>query len=165
MNGNETKMKNILLIGMPGAGKSSVGVILAKTLGMGFVDTDLIIQNKSGKLLQDIIEHDGLEKFLIIEEKAMLSVKCMNTVIATGGSAVYSNKGMLYLKMNSLTFYLKLPFEEIEQRINNITTRGIAKQKGKSLYDIYLERIPLYEKYADKIIDCSDKSLEVIVGK
>lgn len=158
-------MKNILLIGMPGAGKSTIGVVLAKTLGMAFIDTDLLIQENAGKLLQEIIELDGLDSFLNMEEKILMSLNCINTVIATGGSAVYSYRGMQYLKKNSLTFYLKLPLDEIEQRINNITTRGIAKQRDQSLYDIYLKRVPLYEKYADYIIDCSSKSLEFIVSE
>lgn len=150
---------------MPGVGKSTIGVILAKTLGMGFVDTDLIIQGNEGKLLQEIIEKDGLDRFIGIEEKVMMSIRSFNIVIATGGSAIYSNRGMQYLKNNSITCYLMLPIEEIEQRIANITTRGIVMKKNQSLYDIYLERVPLYERYADIIIDCTNKNIECIVSE
>ncbi|NLO39882.1 MAG: shikimate kinase [Ruminiclostridium sp.] len=158
-------MQNIVLIGMPGVGKSTIGVILAKTLGMSFIDTDLIIQENEGKLLQEIIKKDGLDRFLGIEEKVMMSIRSFNTVIATGGSAIYSNKGMQSLKSNGIACYLKLPIKEIQQRINNITTRGIVMKENQSFYELYMERKPLYERYADIIIDCTDKSMECIVSE
>ncbi len=147
--------KNIILIGMAGCGKSTVGVLLAKTLGCEFIDTDLILQRQEGRLLQEIINEDGLEYFLGAEERALCSVMTDRTVIATGGSAVYSQSGMAHLKENGICIWLRLPFPEIMRRINNIATRGIAIAPGKRLEDIYAEREPLYEKYADIIVDCT----------
>ncbi len=153
-------MRNIVLVGMAGSGKSTLGVLLSKSLGMPFVDTDLIIQERENNLLQDIINQYGIEEFLKREEKALLSLNRQGTVIATGGSAVYSLRAMLHLKNNGLVVYLKVGFDEIDKRIKNITTRGIAVEKGKTLRDLYEERIPLYEKYADITIDCRDKDIE-----
>lgn len=157
------KSRNIVLIGMPGAGKSTIGVLLAKTLGMSFIDTDLVIQEREGKLLQDIISLHGIRKFLDIEENAILSLNCKASVVATGGSVVYSEKAMRHLKQNATVVYLKVEYEEIERRITNILTRGIAMDKGQNLVDIYNERLPLYERYADIIIDCSEKGIEDII--
>lgn len=153
-------MKNIVLIGMAGSGKSTLGVLLAKSLGMPFVDTDLIIQEREGRLLQDIIDSDGVASFIKIEEKAVLSLTAEGTVIATGGSVVYSCKAIMHLKEKGILIYLDLDFDEIEKRIKNMTTRGIAMEKGKTLRNIYEERIPLYEKYADIIADCNGKTME-----
>jgi len=146
-------MKNIILIGMAGCGKSTVGVLLAKTLGCGFIDTDLLIQKKEKKLLQQIINEDGLAQFLAAEEAVLCEVDTESTVIATGGSAVYSKAGMAALKKNGVCVWLKLPFSEIERRIHNIATRGIAISPGKTLRDVFDEREPLYEAYADIIIE------------
>ncbi len=148
-------MKNIILIGMAGCGKSTIGVLLAKTLGYQFIDTDLIIQSREGRLLQDIINSDGIEAFKEIEERALLEVNTSRSVIATGGSAVYSERAMTFLKKSGSCVFLKLPFSEIERRINNINTRGIAIGKGMTLKDVFDERAPLYEKYADLVIECS----------
>ncbi len=156
-------MKNIVLIGMPGAGKSTIGVILAKTLGMHFVDTDLIIQENENMLLQDIINSGGINKFIAIEEKCILSLDCKETVIATGGSVVYSTKAMEHLKQKGTIIYFKLGIEEIIKRINNIKTRGIVLDKGQSLIDIYNQRVPLYEKYSDITVDCTDKGVEDVI--
>jgi len=156
-------MKNIVLIGMPSAGKSTVGVVLAKTLGMCFIDTDLIIQEKTGRLLQAIINQDGIENFLKIEEAVMLSVDVKNTVIATGGSVVFCKNAIEHLKVEGLVVYLKVSFEEIEKRLDDITTRGVVLANGQSLRDMYEQRAPLYEKYSDIIIDCSDKGVEEII--
>lgn len=158
-------MKNILLIGMPGAGKSTVGVILAKTLGMGFIDTDLIIQQNEGKLLQKIIDEDGYEVFFAAEENAMMNVNSENCVVATGGSSVYSKGGMAHLKKTGITIYLKLEFEEIFQRVSNFKSRGIVMKEDQSLYDIFVERTPLYEKNSNHTIDCTGKSIEDIVDE
>lgn len=157
------KSKNIVLIGMPGAGKSTIGVLLAKALGMSFIDTDLVIQEREGKLLQEIIDLYGLDEFLKKEENAIVSLNCKSTVIATGGSVVYSEKAMNHLKQNAIVIYLKIEYKEIERRIKNISTRGIAMNKGQSLLDLYNERIPLYERYADIVIDCSGKGMEKII--
>jgi shikimate kinase len=158
-------MKNIVIIGMPSAGKSTVGVILAKTLGMNFTDTDIVIQENTGRLLQEIINSDGIDAFLKIEESTILSLNVTSSVIATGGSVVLSDKSMDYLKKDGLVIYFNIVFEEMVQRLNNITTRGIVLAEGQNLLDLYNERIPLYEKYADITIDCSKEDVEDIIKK
>ncbi len=147
-------MQNIILIGMAGCGKSTVGVLLAKTLGYEFIDTDLVIQRREGRLLQDILNTDGIGYFKEVEERALLSIDAHHAVIATGGSAVYSERGMASLKRGGICVFLKLPFDEITRRINNIATRGIAIAQGMTLQDVFEERAPLYEKYADIVIEC-----------
>ena len=148
-------MKNIILIGMPGCGKSTVGVILAKTLGMGFVDTDLIIQRQQKSTLQKLIDDHGLDRFREFEEQALKAVPDKSdTVIATGGSAVFCPEGMESLKENGVCLYLDLPLDELKRRLKNIKTRGIACRKGESLEDIFAEREPLYRKYADITLKC-----------
>ena len=156
---------NIVFIGMPGAGKSTLGVLLAKALGIDFVDTDILIQKSEDKLLQEIIDNDGIDTFLKIEENILLNLNIENSVIATGGSAVYSDKAMRNLKENGQIVYLHGPFVEIERRLDNIKTRGIVIEKGKGLKEVFEERIPLYQKYAEKIIDCSDKDIEQCVNE
>ena len=159
-------MNNIILIGMAGCGKSTVGVLLAKALGMSFLDTDLVIQRREGKKLQEIINGDGLEYFKRAEDAALLSVETDNTVIATGGSAVYYDDAMKHLKAGGKCVWLALPFDVIERRIRNIKTRGIAIAPGKTLRDVFEERQPLYERYADIRVDCAgsaeDNVAEVI---
>ncbi|MGG1633436.1 shikimate kinase [Paenibacillus sp. NRS-1760] len=156
---------NIVLIGMSGAGKSTLGVLLAKALGMDFIDTDLVIQQQEGRLLQEIIDHDGIDKFMEIEEKIVSELKLKNCVISTGGSVIYSNKAMKALKQFGHTVYLHVPYEEIQRRLINITTRGIVMKKGNSLKDVYEERVPLYMKYSDKTFDCSNKDIEHCVSE
>ncbi|NMC27726.1 MAG: shikimate kinase [Syntrophomonadaceae bacterium] len=151
---------NIVLVGMPGAGKSTMGVLLAKALGMDFVDTDILIQQHEGRLLQDIINEDGIEKFLTVEEQAVAQLQLENCVIATGGSIIYSEKAMHNLRQGGKIFYLDVPYAQIEQRLKNIATRGIVMQKGKSLREIYNERVPLYIRYSDEIIACADQRIE-----
>lgn len=146
--------KNIILIGMAGCGKSTVGVLLAKALGYEFIDTDLIIQKQEGKLLQEIINSDGLEYFKRAEDRALCSVEASRAVIATGGSAVYCERGMEHMKKDGVCVWLRLPYKEILRRINNIATRGIAIAPGKTLEDVFSEREPLYESYADITVDC-----------
>ena len=158
------EMKNIILIGMPGCGKSTVGVILAKTLGMGFVDTDLMIQQQQKNTLQRLIDAYGLDRFREFEEKALLSVTCKSdTVIATGGSAVFCSYGMAALKENGVCVYLELPVEELGHRLKNIRTRGIACRKGERLEDIFAAREPLYERYADVTLNCAGLTVEQVV--
>jgi shikimate kinase len=157
-------MKNIVITGMPGAGKSTMGVILAKALGMQFIDTDIVIQERTGRLLQDIIDAEGPEAFLRIEQKAVLSLRATNAVIATGGSVVFSKRAMEHLKKNSVVIYLEISFEEMEKRLKNITTRGVVMHEGESLREMYDWRVPLYEKYADITIACSDEDFETCVG-
>lgn len=156
-------MDNIILIGMPGAGKSTIGVVLAKTLGFTFIDSDLVIQERENRLLQEIIDDIGMDNFLDVEKDAILSIHANQSIIATGGSVIFRDEAMKHLKESGIIVYLKISFEEIERRVNNITTRGIAMAKGHTLRDVYDQRIKLYEKYADVIIDCDDKSLEDIV--
>lgn len=156
---------NIILIGMSGAGKSTLGVLVAKALGMGFVDTDIVIQQSQGRLLQQIIEEDGLEAFIELEGKILEDLKADNCVIATGGSAVYSERAMRALKQNGMAVYLHVPYDEIERRITDITARGIVKRKGASLKDVYYERVPLYQKHCDITIDCSNKGVEQCVNE
>lgn len=151
------------MIGMPGAGKSTVGVLLAKTLGMSFIDSDLLIQREDGRLLQEIIDNDGIGKFLKIEEDVILKLKVGNCVIATGGSVIYSDISVNHLKNNGRLIYLKLKYSDIEQRINNMSGRGIVIRQGQRLNDLFNERIILYEKYADVIVDCSNTTIEDVV--
>ncbi len=157
--------QNIVLIGMPGAGKSTIGVLLAKTLGMAFVDTDIVIQEKAGRLLQEIINQDGVAGFLRLEENVICELQATQSVIATGGSAVLSKRAVDHLKETGLLVYLKLCYDEIERRIDNMSTRGIAIEQGRTLRDLYDERIALYEKYADLIVDCSVSTMEEVVLK
>lgn len=156
---------NIILIGMPGCGKSTVGVLLAKSMLYNFIDTDLIIQGEYIKPLSEIINERGTEEFKKIENDILSEIRVKSTVIATGGSAVYGTDAMSNLKDGGTVIYLKLPLEEIENRIKNIKTRGIVMEKGTTLRDIYLERTPLYEKYADITVDCSCLSAEECVEK
>lgn len=134
---------------MPGSGKSTLGVLLAKALGYSFVDTDLIISRKAEKPLQKILDEDGLERFLRLEEETGRELECDHTVIATGGSMVLSEAAMEHLKKLGKVVYIDVPFEEIKKRVTNITTRGIAFRKDETLENVYQNRVPLYEKYSD----------------
>ena len=156
---------NIVLIGMPGCGKSTIGVLLAKSMLCDFIDTDLIIQNTYHKSLCQIIEDDGLAGFKEKENEILKSLECDNSVIATGGSAVYCEDGMANLKKNGKVIYLKLTPQAIKKRINNITTRGIAMEEGCTIENLYLERAPLYEKYADYTLECEGLTAEECVTK
>lgn len=158
-------MKNIVLIGMPGAGKSTAGVILAKVLGYKFLDADLLIQEKEGRLLKDIIASEGVEGFLKIENAVLASIETDRTVIATGGSAIYGSEAMEHLKKIGKVVYLKLPFETIDRRLEDIKGRGVVLKEGQTLYDLYCERIVLYEKYADIIINEDNKTIEGTVAE
>ena len=154
---------NIVLIGMPGSGKSTCGVLAAKALLKNFFDTDLLLQNLEGKRLQSIINENGIEYFNKAEERAILSLDIQGTVIATGGSVVYSEKAMAHLRSLGKIIYLRLGYEEMEKRIKNITTRGIVLKEGETLLDMYNERAPLYEKYADEILNCDGMTVEETV--
>ena len=158
-------MKNIILIGMAGAGKSTLGVLLAKALGMDFLDSDIVIQKTDGRKLQEILDQDGMDAFLKIEEDVLSSINVENTVIATGGSAVYSDAAMQHLKKNGAVVYLDVPFPELQKRLTNIKTRGIAIRKGHTLRDVFEERLVLYKKYADITVDCINMTVEENVEK
>ena len=142
-------MKNIILIGMPACGKSVTGVILAKSLKMNFIDADLLIQERAGKSLQDIINADGIETFKSIEEEVLNAINAKNTVIATGGSAVYYDSAMRHLKENGVVVYIEASLATIKKRLKNIRTRVVAMEKGQTIDSLYEMRVPLYEKYAD----------------
>jgi shikimate kinase len=154
---------NLVLIGMPGAGKSTIGVVLAKTLGKIFIDTDLLIQQAARRLLQQIIREDGVAAFLAGEERTVLQLTADNAVIATGGSVVYSPTAMAHLQRLGIMIYLQLPFVAIESRITNMASRGIAIGPGQQLSDLYRERVPLYEKYADIVLNCNGLTLEEVL--
>lgn len=156
---------NIVLVGMSGAGKSTLGVLLAKALGMDFVDTDIVIQQHEGRLLQEIIDHDGIERFLDIEERIVSELQLKNCVISTGGSVIYSEKAMNILQQHGQIIYLHVPYEEIQRRLKNVTTRGIVIKKGNTLKDVYEERVPLYAKFSDTTIDCSNKEIEQCISE
>lgn len=157
-------MNNLVLIGMPSSGKSTVGVILAKTLGVGFTDTDLLIQQREGRLLQEIIDADGIETFLDCERDAVLSLNCENTVIATGGSVVFRDAAMQKLRKNGTIVFLDVSLQTVLERLNNIQTRGVAAPKGQTIEDIFTARLPLYQKYADITIKADGLSTEETVS-
>lgn len=144
---------NIVLIGMPGSGKSTVGVILAKVLGYSFIDSDLLIQKAEKKLLKEIIAREGQEGFLKIENRVNASIETEKSVIATGGSVVYCQEAMEHLKEIGTVIYLQLDYPILRRRLGNLIGRGVVLKEGQTLKDLYQERVPLYEKYADYIID------------
>ena len=156
-------MDNIVLIGMPGVGKSSAGVVLAKVLGYEFVDTDLVIQREEKRLLKDIIAMDGNDAFLAIENRINAGIEVHNSVIATGGSVIYGKEAMEHLKEIGMVVYLRASLETIQSRLLNLEGRGVAMKNGQSLEDLYCERIPLYEKYADVIVDMDGVTIEETV--
>lgn len=158
-------MGNIVLIGMPAVGKSTIGVLLAKTLILSFTDTDLLIQEKYKKSLCDIINENGTKAFLNIEEDVILNSDFHDSVIATGGSAVYGENAMKKLKASGKVIYLDLSLEEIRKRIGDIKSRGVVLTKGTTLEDIFNDRKALYEKYADIKIDCNNLTAEECVEK
>lgn len=156
-------MDNVILIGMPGAGKSTIGVVLAKSIGFKFIDSDLLIQEKEGKLLHEIISQVGDEGFREIENTVNSSIVVTKAVIATGGSAVYGKEAMEHFKKIGTVVYLKHSYDEIEKRLGDLGKRGVTIKKGQTLADLYNERTPLYEKYADVVIDCNNKYIRSIV--
>ena len=147
---------NIILIGMPGSGKSTVGVILAKILAKRFLDTDLLIQYVEKKSLQEIVDKEGHMALRKVEERVLLSVRCRNHIVATGGSAAYSHPAMLHLRNNGIVVFLSTTLAALKTRIHNYETRGLAKRPDQSFQDLFEERLGLYRKYADIIIESSD---------
>ena len=153
-------MDNIILIGMPAVGKSTVGVVVAKRLGYRFIDTNILIQEEEGKLLKDIIAEKGIDGFLEIEDRINANVIAKHSVISPGGSVVYCSEAMEHLKSIGKVVYLRLSLGTLEKRLGNLKKRGVLLKKGQTLQSLYEERVPLYEKYADIVIDEEGKDLE-----
>lgn len=162
---NSENWSNIILIGMAGSGKSTVGRLLATRLGLGFVDTDLFIEESTGKSLQDLVDDLGPGGLRRIEEDVLLSVDLQNHVIATGGSSVYSEKGMAHLVYSGICVLLDVPLNVLNARILNMATRGLVRHPGQSFGDLYHERQPLYDRYADLRISCGTRSAEDIAAE
>ena len=154
------KKRNIILIGMPGAGKSSVGVILAKALGYEFIDTDLVIQHREKRLLREIIADEGNEGFLAIENEVNATLEADESVIAPGGSAIYGKEAMEHFKEIGIIVYLKLSYEDLAKRLGNLKGRGVVLKEGQTLKDLYDERSKLYEQYAEITVDESGKDIQ-----
>lgn len=156
-------MKNITLIGMPGAGKSTVGVVLAKVLGYDFIDSDLLIQKEEGMLLWQIIEAVGSDGFNAVEERVNSQIETENSVISTGGSVIYGPKAMEHLREISTVVYLKVNCSTLKRRLGDLTKRGVVLKQGQTLNDLYEERAPLYEKYAHVTVNVSRKTVRQAV--
>lgn len=155
-----TKVKdNIILIGMPGAGKSTIGVVLAKAMGYHFIDSDLIIQAEEEKRLFEIIESAGIDGFLEVENRVNAGLDVHRTVVATGGSVIYGEEAMKHLKSIGTVVYIKVSYEALEERLGNLLQRGVAIKDGNTLRDLYEERTPLYEKYADVSVDVKNMDI------
>lgn len=155
--------KNLVLIGMPGAGKSTVGVLLAKHLAFGFLDTDLLIQERFGCPLQQILDRDGCSALLAAEEKTLLSLAVSRKIIATGGSAVYSEKAMAHLQQLGIVAYLSVTLPTIRNRVQNAATRGIVRRAGQDLDAIFFERLSLYQRYAAVTVDAESGTPDDVV--
>lgn len=160
-----TAKPNLILIGMPAAGKSTIGTMLAEATSRGFVDTDALIQAQHGATLQDIIDREGRHGFCRIEEESILSLACRGHVIATGGSAVYSERAMAHLKAGGTIVYLALPTPALEARLANLATRGIVMPQGETIAVLQTERRPLYERYAEVTIHCEGKTDDQVVAE
>ena len=166
-NNNNNSNNNIILIGMPASGKSTLGVILAKVLGYKFIDSDILIQQQQDRKLSRIIEEDGIDKFLEIENDVNASIETQRTVIATGGSAVYGNKAMEHFKKIGKVVYLHVDIDLLERRLSDIKQRGVVIRPGQTFEQLYNERMALYKKYADITIvekcDNVEKVLEELL--
>ena len=158
-------MRNIVLVGMPGCGKSTIGVLAAKALMMDFVDTDLVLQKQGGKPLQQMVDELGTAGFSAVEEACICSLEYRHTVIATGGSVALEKKAMEHLKKTGLVVFIHLGYEAIEQRLSNIKTRGIAMEKGQTLRDLYNLRQPFYFGCADVVLEADGCTIEETVSK
>lgn len=159
------RVKNIVLIGMPGAGKSTVGVVLAKILGYDFLDSDLLIQKQEDDILQHLIEKYGIEGFLKIENQVNRDIKDEKTVIATGGSVCYCDEALRTMAENGIIVYIKVSYESLEKRLGSLSKRGVVIRKGSTLRDLYNERTPLYEKYAHLTVDADGLSIQETIEK
>jgi shikimate kinase len=157
--------QNIILIGMPAAGKSTVGVLLAKRLGWSFLDTDLVIQVGESEKLQKILDSLGMEKFCALEEHYVLTIQCTNHVIATGGSVIYGTKAMEHLKSLGMLIHLDLLPQFLKKRLKNLSSRGVVMAKGQNIDTLYTQRHPLYSQYSDMTIECNSLSMDEIVNQ
>ena len=157
-------MPNVVLIGMPGCGKSTLGVLLAKALMMDFVDTDLIMQNQAGKPLQQMVDELGTEGFSRVEEDCICGLQLHNTVIATGGSVAMEERAMAHLAQNGIIVFVKLTYETIESRLKNISTRGITLEKGQTLRDLYDYRQPFYLRWGQIVVEPDGQDIEQTVA-
>lgn len=158
-------MKNIVLIGMPAAGKSTIGVILAKVLGFNFLDADIVIQEQEKCLLKDIIDRDGVDGFIAIENQVNCNIKVEKSVIATGGSVVYGAEAMEHLRKIGTVVYIQLSYATICERLGNINARGVVLREGQTLESLYQERCPLYEKYAHITVNSDGLNTEQLMEK
>ena len=156
---------NVVLIGMPGCGKSTTGIILAKQLAFGFIDSDLLIELAQGSALEKILSGQGYKELRRIEEKILLELECRHHVIATGGSAVYSNKAMRHLAATGVIVYLETVFDDLKQRVGDMDQRGIARPDGHTFRDVYDERTPLYESHAEITINTRFKSQDQVAAE
>jgi len=156
---------NIVLIGMPASGKSTIGVQLAKWLSMGFIDTDLLVQARVGESMQSFQDANGMDAYRKLEGDTARSVVCDNCVIATGGSVVYYDDAMRHLQSMARIVFLDVPIDEIKQRIGDTSQRGVVMRPGMTLDDLYDERHPLYLKYAEAVIGCAGKSEDEILAE
>ncbi len=159
------KNKNIVLIGMPASGKSTIGVLLAKRTGLDFVDLDIVIQTGERKTLAEIIAEKDIQGFLKTEEEYLVKADYSGHVIAPGGSAVYSDKGIISLKKTSMIIYLQLSLKYLEERLSSLDARGVVRSPGQDIKALFNERRPLYEKYADIIVECDGLTPDQIVSK
>ena len=153
-------MKNIIFIGMPGAGKSTIGVVIAKIFGYDFVDSDLLIQNQEGDILEHLIDKYGIDGFLKIENQVNRDIDVKKTVISTGGSVCYCDEALRHMSECGVIVYIKTDYESLHQRLGDLHQRGVVIRNGSTLLDLYNERTPLYEKYADIVIDEEELSIE-----
>lgn len=161
----DTKMDNVVLIGMPGSGKSTLGVVLAKLLGYGFIDSDLIIEEEEQRLLNEIISQEGIDGFIAIENRVNSNIKVSKKVIATGGSAIYGAEAMEHLGQIGTIVYLKWELEELSEHLGDLKERGVVLKEGQDLCGLYEERCPYYEKYADITVECGGDSIEQMVRR
>lgn len=155
--------KNLVLIGMPGVGKSTIGVLLAKELSRAFLDTDVLIQSQEGRRLREIIRDEGMDAFRAMEERYILTIDCSEHVIATGGSVVYSEAAMKHLRANGILVHLTLPIAVLEKRVGDLDARGVVRAESQDLRELLDERLELYAAYRDVAIDCSEKDHEQVV--
>jgi len=160
-----TRGRNLVLVGMPASGKSTVGVLVAKALGLDFVDTDLLLQKQEGLRLQEILSRDGPEGFLLAEDGLLSALRFTDAVVSTGGSAVYHQRGMRNLKQQGEVIWLDVPFEEIRRRLGDIHSRGVVLAPGQTLRNLYDERRPLYDEWADLRLEVPREDLETTVAR